>query len=281
MCSGSSSTGELRQEIWHRYGSISGVGLTYYRIRDKWLASGREFDVPARLWKETLRDTFDDICLYREAAKVKVRKAVAKRTESEAERKRLFTLLKYDRWTENSYLRRMMRKYCKHGKTNVSNQIVLDTQCYTAFFRNGQAWIKVMGLERGKRIAIPLSTNRLPSGTLRLILRHGGARSNRRLRLIIINQYDFRIVPHIFLRIVGYPSQCSLRVSDYQSSDGRNEPINFIKRFLTWTGVTVERPREGSDPHFTLTWIKCGPFSTKLRRIVSASFSALNTLTLD
>ena len=174
MCSGSSSTGELRQEIWHRYGSISGVGLTYYRIRDKWLASGREFDVPARLWKETLRDTFDDICLYREAAKVKVRKAVAKRTESEAERKRLFTLLKYDRWTENSYLRRMMRKYCKHGKTNVSNQIVLDTQCYTAFFRNGQAWIKVMGLERGKRIAIPLSTNRLPSGTLRLILRHGG-----------------------------------------------------------------------------------------------------------
>jgi len=66
-----------------------------------------------------------------------------------------------------------MRKYYKHGKTRVDNQIILDTGCYTAFERNGQAWIKVMGLERGKRIAIPLNGNRLPKGTLRLILRNG------------------------------------------------------------------------------------------------------------
>lgn len=165
--------GQLRTEVWHRYGSISGVGLTHREIRDGWLAEGREFDVPARLWKETLRDTFSDIRLYREAAKGKVRKAIVKRTEDEEERKRLFTLLKYDRWTEDCYLRRMMRKQCKHGKTRVDNQIILDTGCYTAFFLNGQAWIKVMGLERGKRIAIPLNTNRLPSGTLRLILRNG------------------------------------------------------------------------------------------------------------
>ena len=186
--------GKIRKEVWHRYGSISGVGfdtqpkgLTYYGIRDKWL--NRQFDVPARLWKETLRDTFADICLYREATKVKVRKAIAKRTSNEQERKRFFTLLKYDKWTEDNYLRRMMRKYYKHGQTNVDNQIVLDTQCYTAFLRkascgrrrrrpdasharDGVAWIKVMGLERKKRIAIPLNTNRLPSGTLRLIIRN-------------------------------------------------------------------------------------------------------------
>mgnify|MGYP001596754969 CR=1 FL=1 len=129
---------------------------------------------------KTVRDTFLDICLYREAAKVKVRKAIVKRTDyvcalcssilyqiealmstthkTEEERKRLFTLLKYDRWMKDSYLRCMMRKYYKHGKTEVDNQIILDTQCYTAFERNGQAWIKVMGLERGKRIVLLLLT---------------------------------------------------------------------------------------------------------------------------
>lgn len=67
----------------------------------------------------------------------------------------------------------MMRKYFKHGKTKVDNQIILDIGCYRAFERNGQAWIKAQSLERGKRIAIPLDTNRLPTGTLRLILRNG------------------------------------------------------------------------------------------------------------
>ncbi|MCZ6675815.1 MAG: transposase [Candidatus Poribacteria bacterium] len=179
-----SRLGNLRTEVWHRYGSISGVGHYSRQIRDEWLAENRQFDVPARLWKETLRDTFDDICLYREAAKVKVRKAISKRTmvgapspvsrsgqKDESERKRLFTLLKNDRWTEDRYLRRMMRKNCKHGQTEVDNQIILDTGCYTTFERNGQAWIKVMSLERGKRIAIRLKTNRAPTGTLRLILR--------------------------------------------------------------------------------------------------------------
>ena len=168
-----SCLGNLRTEVWHRYGSISGVGHSSRQIRDEWLAENRQFDVPARLWKETLRDTFDDICLYREAAKVKVRKAISKRTKDESERKRLFTLLKNNQWTSDKYLRRMMRKHFKHGKTNVDNQVILDTGCYTTFEQNGQAWIKVMSLERGKRIAIPLNTNRLPTGTLRLILRNG------------------------------------------------------------------------------------------------------------
>ncbi len=81
--------------------------------------------------------------------------------------------MKYDRWLEDSYLRRMMRKYYTHGHSHVRNQIILDTNSYTAFEHNGQAWIKVQSLERGKRIAIPLNTSELPTGTLRLILRNG------------------------------------------------------------------------------------------------------------
>ena len=167
--------GQLRAEVWQRFGSINGVGVTDRQIRDGWLVEKREFDTPARLWKATLHDTFADITMYREAAKVKVRKAIHKRTDDEEERKRLYTLLKYDRWQEDSYLRRMMRKYYKHGKTKVDNQIILDPQCYKAFDHNGKGWIEVMSLTPRQRIAIPLNTNRLPVGTLRLLLRNGRA----------------------------------------------------------------------------------------------------------
>lgn len=165
--------GRIRAEVWQRYGSIQGVGLTHRQIRDSWLAEGRGFDVPARLWKETLRDTFRDIQTYREAAKVEVRKAIRNRTNDDEQRKRLYTLLKYDRWLEDNFLRRQMRKHFKHGKTKVDYQIILDTGCYTTFEHNGQAWLKVMSLERSQRLAIPLNTTVQPTGTLRLIVRAG------------------------------------------------------------------------------------------------------------
>lgn len=165
--------GDLRTEIWDRYGSVAGIGRDHRCLRDEWLAQGRQFNVPARLWKETLRDTMNDIALYREAAKAKVRRAIPTHTKDKTEQHRLYTLLKADRWLEDGYLRRMMRKYFKHGHTSVDNQIVLDTGCYTAFEYSGKAWVDVMSLERGCRIAIPLSTNVMPVGTLRLLLRDG------------------------------------------------------------------------------------------------------------
>ncbi len=163
----------IRAEVWRRYGSISGLRRTHMAVRDEWLAEGRTFDLPARMWKASLQDVIGDIGAYREAAKVEVRKAIHKRTDDEQEQIRLFTWLKYDRWLEDDYLRRMMRKYFKHGKTSVDNQIVLDTQCYRTFSRDGQGWIAVMSLERGHRIAIPLNSTEGPTGTIRLLLRDG------------------------------------------------------------------------------------------------------------
>ncbi len=165
--------GDLRVELWDRYGSVAGVTVDPTELRNQWVKEQRQFTVPARLWKETLRDTMDDIALYRQAAKVKVRKAIRCPSKDKAEQKRLYTLLKADAWLEDAYLRRMMRKYFKHGHTSVSNQIVLDSGCYTAFECGGKAWIAVMSLERGQRIAIPLNTTFLPDSTLRLILRDG------------------------------------------------------------------------------------------------------------
>jgi IS605 OrfB family transposase len=165
--------GILRSEVWNEFGSINGARVKDREVRDMWMADNKHFDVPARLWKETLRDVMDDIKMYSEAAKVKVRKSIQLHTDDNEERKRLYTLLKYDKWADDPYLRRMMRKYFKHGHSDVRNQIILDTDCYNTFNRNNKVWVAVMSLERGNRIAIPLNTNIHPSGTLRLILRNG------------------------------------------------------------------------------------------------------------
>lgn len=165
--------GKLRTEVWDRFGSVAGVGLEFRTLRNQWTEEQHVAGIPSHLWQETVRNILDDIKMSREAAKVKVRKAIFRRTKDQAERKRLYTLLKADRWLEDSYLRRMMRKYFKHGHTEVSNQIILEQLCYKTFLRNGKAWVSVSNLERGHRIAVPLNTNVLPTGTLRLILRDG------------------------------------------------------------------------------------------------------------
>ncbi len=165
--------GTVRQEVWHRYGAVQGVGLKHRQIRDDWLAQGRKFNVPARLWKETLRDSMANIEAYREACKVEVRRKVWKRGKDETERKRLFTILKKDQWLADAFLHRQMRLSCKHGQSKVKKQIVLDSDCYSTFELGGRAWLKVISLKRGQRVAIPLNTNVQPTGTLRLLLREG------------------------------------------------------------------------------------------------------------
>jgi len=164
--------GVLRFDIWRRFGSLAGLYFEDDReVRDSWLEAKKKFNVSARLWKATLADVWGDIVSYREAAKTQVRKIIYKRTKNKVEIKRLFTLLKTNAWNEDSYLRRLMRKHFKHGITTVNNQIILDTDCYTTFFHNNKLWLKVTGLNKGKRIAIPLNTSVPPTKTLRLILR--------------------------------------------------------------------------------------------------------------
>ncbi len=163
--------GTIRSEVWQRYGSIGGLNRGDRSIRDEWLARGRTFAVSANAWKETLRDAKADIAMTVEAAKVKVRSGVRRRTGDETERKRLYTLLKNNRFTEDSWLRRKMRRHWKHGRNHTHNQIVVRSDNDTTFQLGGRAWVKIPGLERGKRIAIPLNTTVEPAGTLRVILR--------------------------------------------------------------------------------------------------------------
>ncbi|SCG39930.1 RNA-guided endonuclease TnpB family protein [Micromonospora inositola] len=170
--------GRVRSEVWQRYGSIAGVGsgLADRQVRDRWLVDGTHirFGVLANAWKETLRDAMADIAANLEAAKVDVRRAISRRTNDPAERKRMFTALKADQWASDPFLARQMRKHWKRGRNRTHHQIVVRADKYsTAVDRRGRLWLAVPGLEPRKMVRIPLSTTVAPTGTLRLVLRSG------------------------------------------------------------------------------------------------------------
>jgi len=165
--------GQIRTEVWQRYGSIAGVGLSDRMIRDQWLEEARQFPVSANAWKETLRDGLSDIKANREAAKVAARQAILRHSKDKEEQKRLFQLLSRDEGTKDPYLRRIIRRKCSRGHNHTHNQIIVRSDNYSTFTQGGNVWIKIPGLNKGKRIAIPLNTTKAPVGTLRLILRNG------------------------------------------------------------------------------------------------------------
>lgn len=165
--------GAVRSEVWRRYGSINGVHWSDRQIRDQWLREKRVFPVSANAWKETLRDAKANIAMTVEAAKVQARRAIGRHTRDENERRRLYAELKGNRFTHDRYLARVMRKYWVRGHNHTHHQIIVRSDNYTTFQLGGRAWIKIPGLERGRRIALPLNTTVEPTGTLRLILRDG------------------------------------------------------------------------------------------------------------
>ena len=164
--------GTLRTEIWHRFGSIKGIGLNDRKIRDVWMKTNRQFTVRANSWKETLRDAIGNIKTNREAAKFDAKQSIRRHTKDQEEQKRLYTLLKSDKWLSDNYLTRIMRQYWHRGYNHTDNQIIVRSDDYTTFTIAKNVWIKISGLIKGKRVAIPLNTRVAPTGTLRLILRN-------------------------------------------------------------------------------------------------------------
>ena len=75
--------GILRKEIWQKFGSLAGVGANHRNIRDEWVKTRDFSPLPAKAWKETLRDVLDDIQMYEASAKEKVRKAIHARVKDQ------------------------------------------------------------------------------------------------------------------------------------------------------------------------------------------------------
>jgi IS605 OrfB family transposase len=186
--------GVIRSEVWQRFGSIKGVCLRDRTIRDGWIREGRQFNVPANAWKQTLADAIGDIKANREAAKVKVKQAIRHRTKENAEQKRFYTLLKSDKWADDNFLNRVMRKVCHRGHNHTHNQINVRSDDYTVFTLKNKVWLKIPSLIKGKRIAIPLSTNVAPKGNLRLILRNEKIEVHYAVEVIKTNDCGTQII---------------------------------------------------------------------------------------
>ena len=67
-----------------------------------------------------------------------------------------------------------MRNRWQGGRSHATNRIVADSGSCTTQVWNGRARVYLQGLERGRRIAIPLKGKRLPSGTLHILLHPNG-----------------------------------------------------------------------------------------------------------
>jgi IS605 OrfB family transposase len=186
--------GVVRSEVWQRFSSVKGVGLRDRAIRDGWIREGRQFNVPANAWKQTLADAIGDIKANREAAKVKVRQAIRRRTKESVEQKRFYTLLKSDKWVDDTFLNRVMRKVCRRGHNHTHNQINVRSDDYTVFTLKNKVWLKIPSLVKGKRIAIPLSTNVAPKGNLRLILRNEKVEVHYAVEVIKTNDCGAQII---------------------------------------------------------------------------------------
>jgi len=167
--------GRVRSLVWQRYGSVNGAGMSDRQIRDQWMADGtaEQFGVLANAWKETVRDAVGDITANRAAAKVPVRRAIASYTNDQAERKRLYTALKADKWVSDPFLSRLMRQHWRRGKNRTHNQIVIRSDKVRTFTlaEGGDVWLNVPGLLPRTGVTVPLNTTVAPTGTVRLILR--------------------------------------------------------------------------------------------------------------
>jgi IS605 OrfB family transposase len=166
--------GAIRTEVWRNYGAQGGLGAKFRPVREGWIVDGHIKNLPQRIWRVTLSDTLDDVKANREAAKEFVKRHIFRNINEKDKHQELLKKLKNDSvWINDSYLRRLMRKYWKHGKNHTFNQIVLEPGSYKCFSHNGKNYIEVISLKRGKRIAIPVKTNYSITGQIRLIMRDG------------------------------------------------------------------------------------------------------------
>ena len=178
--------GILRKIIWHQFSSDP-KKLNDRKIRDIWLRekeNGTNFypkiidQLPARLWKETLRDTIGNINAYFEAGFTEIIKRLY-RKYGKTEAKNLAKILKTN-YKSNNELHRMVRALIPKGYSKADNIICLDEGCYTL----EQDVLLVAGVIKRKMLSIPLTTKQRPKGNFKIILKDG------RCELRVNNKYQ-------------------------------------------------------------------------------------------
>jgi hypothetical protein len=150
----------MRADVWRRYGGLGTVGKSAADIRKEitarcWYA---QLPVDGTIRAETTKDTVNDLLTYKAAAAQKVRQAIARHTTAPEERRRLYGLLKADRWLDDPYLHRMMRKHFRHGVSHCANQFVVRSDKHSEHVVDGRLVVTIR-IARQYGAAIQLTTN--------------------------------------------------------------------------------------------------------------------------
>lgn len=137
--------GYVRADLWRRLGALGTYGKTAKDVRKHVTASGWYASLPVdgTIRAETTKDIINDIYAYKEAALLKVRQAVARRTTDNQERKRLYTLLRKDQWLQDSYLHRQMRTHFRHGGSHCKNQFIVRSDRHESAVVDGRLVITI------------------------------------------------------------------------------------------------------------------------------------------
>ena len=172
--------GFVRADIWRRYGAMGTVGKNANAIR-KEISAASLYDglfVDGTIRAETTKDIINDVLLYKAAALVKVRQAVAARTNDAVERKRLFTALKSDKWLTDNFLHRQMRKHFRHGKSRVANQFIVRSDKHSSAVVDGYLVITLKVAQKyGGHITLVTTSSgknvNLTGSNLRVVVKAG------------------------------------------------------------------------------------------------------------
>ena len=169
----------LRADIWRRFGALGNVGKSASAIRKEITVGKFYADLPidGTIRAETTKDVVNDILTYKEAAKLKVKKAIFKNQEK-TEHKELLSLLKKDEWLANNFLHRQMRKHFKHGVAKADNQFIVRSDRFTTQVVNNRLEITIkIAKKYGANITLRTTTTGknvlLDQSNLRIIVKQG------------------------------------------------------------------------------------------------------------
>ena len=173
--------GFMRADIWRRYSALGNVGKNAAVIRKEITEQGFYADllVDGTIRAETTKDVVNDVLTYKSAALRLVRQAVNKRTKDKEEQQRLYALLRQDKWLEDGYLHRMMRKHFRHGVSHTNNQFIVRADKHTETVINGRLTITIQIAKKfGDHLVLTTNTNgkgvNLAGKNLRIIVKDKG-----------------------------------------------------------------------------------------------------------
>ena len=168
---------------------------SYRKIRDTALQNKYQSrcGLQARQWKLALQDAVETWNSYWQALFVQVREKIARHAMTEEERHYAFWLLKgYKQFTAlmageipeapfpiersichqvSGYTQRTVRKLQGKPPTTQKARILkFDADCYEVFEKQGTQYIRLMSLQKGKRITLPLLGKSRIQGNISLFL---------------------------------------------------------------------------------------------------------------